>query len=209
MDVPSDTANVVWQYPEAAELFLSLARDREVREETVTAAGRNPLYAGTVRVRVLDGTGTPGLAEEVAGSLRGYGFTVAGTGSADAAGAGTSVVHPAGLARQARALASRLPGSTVTESADAPEGLVTLTVGRASPAPGEPWRARPRLRGTRRSGTPGAASATVGTAVGTGRAAPSRGAMPAAAAGPAAPRGGRAPAEHAPLHYPQGVYTRG
>ncbi|WP_373995413.1 LCP family protein [Streptomyces spongiicola] len=141
MDVPSDTANVVWQYPEAAELFLSLTRDREVRAEAVAAAGRNPLYAGTVRVRVLDGTGTPGLAEEVAGSLRGYGFTVAGTGSADEAGTGagtgagadagaaTSVVHPAGLARQARALASRLPGSTVTESADAPEGLVTLTVG--------------------------------------------------------------------------------
>ncbi|WP_435879422.1 LCP family protein [Streptomyces tirandamycinicus] len=137
MDVPSDTANVVWQYPEAAELFTSLARDREVSEEAVAAAGENPLYAGTVRVRVLDGTGTPGLAEEVAGSLRRYGFTIAGTGTAPTAGVGagtgagtgTSVTHPAGLARQARALASRLPGAGVAESADAPEGLVTLTLG--------------------------------------------------------------------------------
>lgn len=129
MDVPSDTANVVWRYPETADLFTALARDREVREESVAAAGENPLYASAIRVRVLNGTGRPGLAGEVARSLRLAGFTVTGTGNAPAAAARTSVTHPAGLARQARALASRLPGTTVSESADAPEGLVTLTVG--------------------------------------------------------------------------------
>ncbi|MFD9976919.1 LCP family protein [Streptomyces sp. NPDC059017] len=129
MDVPADSANVVWQYPAAADLFTALARDREVRKESVAAAGEKPLYASSVRVQVLDGTGTPGLAWEAAQSLRRAGFTVAGTGNASVPSARTSVTHPAGLGEQARALASRLPGTPVAESAAAPDGLVTLTVG--------------------------------------------------------------------------------
>lgn len=129
MDVPSDTANVVWQYPEAADLFTALARDEEVRKEAFADARAKPLYARAVRVQVLNGTGTPGLAGEVARSLRRAGFTITGTGNAPAPSARTSVTHPAGLGQQARALASRLPGASVTESAEAPEGRVTLTVG--------------------------------------------------------------------------------
>jgi LCP family protein required for cell wall assembly len=50
----------------------------------VTVPGAVPTVPpGSIRVRVLNGTGTEGQASEVAGSLSKQGFTVAGTGQAD------------------------------------------------------------------------------------------------------------------------------
>lgn len=128
-DVPTDKANVVWQYPEAADLFASLAKDREVDKKSVEAARENPLYAAAVRVRVLNGTGEAGRAAKVADLLRAVGCTVVGTGNAPKDTDDTSVTFPAGLERQGRALASRLPGTTASRDAEATPGEVTLTVG--------------------------------------------------------------------------------
>ncbi|MFE3249738.1 LCP family protein [Streptomyces sp. NPDC059209] len=128
-DVPTDKANVVWQYPQAADLFASLARDREVDKKSVEADSENPLYATAVRVRVLNATGRAGEAAKVAGLLRAAGFTVVGTGNAPRDTDDTSVSFPGGLERQARALASRLPGTKPSEDGGAAPGEVTLTVG--------------------------------------------------------------------------------
>lgn len=128
-DVPTDKANVVWQYPEAADLFASLAKDREVDKKSVEAAGENPLYAAAVRVRVLNGTGEAGQAAKAADLLRAVGFTVIGTGNAPKDTDDTSVTYPTGLERQGSALASRLPGTTASRNAEATPGEVTLTVG--------------------------------------------------------------------------------
>ncbi|EST25987.1 LCP family protein [Streptomyces niveus] len=128
-DVPTDKANVVWQYPQAADLFSSLAKDREVDKKTVEAAKDDPLYAATVRVRVLNGTGKPGEAAKVANLLRTAGFTVTGTGNAPEDTDKTSVTFSGDLEREARALASRLPGTKAAQDAEAAPGEVTLTVG--------------------------------------------------------------------------------
>ncbi|WP_436842337.1 LCP family protein [Streptomyces niveus] len=128
-DVPTDKANVVWQYPQAADLFASLAKDREVDKKSVEADSENPLYAAAVRVRVLNATGKSGEAAKVADLLRAVGFTVVGTGNAPRDSDDTSVSFPGGLERQARALASRLPGTKPSEAGDATPGEVTLTVG--------------------------------------------------------------------------------
>ncbi|MGW2054161.1 LCP family protein [Streptomyces sp. NPDC001840] len=128
-DVPTDRANVVWQYPQAADLFTALTKDEEVDKERLTADSRDPVYAHTVRVQVLNGTGTRGRAAEVAETLGTAGFTVTGTGNAPEHTRGTTVVHPPGLAAQAEVLASRLPGSVTREDAGAVPGVVTLTVG--------------------------------------------------------------------------------
>ncbi|WP_436846577.1 LCP family protein [Streptomyces niveus] len=128
-DVPTDKANVVWQYPQAADLFASLAKDREVDKKSVEADSENPLYAAAVRVRVLNATGKAGEAAKVADLLRAVGFTVVGTGNAPQDSDDTSVSFPGGLERQARALASRLPGTKPSEAGDATPGEVTLTVG--------------------------------------------------------------------------------
>lgn len=130
-DVPADQANVAWQYPQAADLFTSLARDKEVDKKRLEADSEDPVHAGTVQVRVLNGTGTPGQAAEVAESLRETGFTVAGTGNAPADSERTTVGYPEGEKDRARVLSSRIPhAEEVADETAAAQGVVTLTVGK-------------------------------------------------------------------------------
>lgn len=128
-DVAADKANVVWQYPQATDLFNSLARDKEVDKKRLEADTKNPLYASSVRVQVLNGTGVSGLAGTVAEKLRAAGLTVAGTGNAPQNSGTTQVTYPAGLEKQARALAARMPGVRATPDPAAGAGVVTLVVG--------------------------------------------------------------------------------
>ncbi|MFJ3305899.1 LCP family protein [Streptomyces sp. NPDC086549] len=126
-DVPADKANVVWQYPQAADLFTDLAKDREVGKEQLRKAAEDVVYASSVHVRVLNGTGTQGRAGVVAERLREAGFTVDGTGNSPGTVTRTTVTYPDALQKQARVLASRLPGAHAAQ--DAAAGQVTLVVG--------------------------------------------------------------------------------
>jgi LCP family protein required for cell wall assembly len=129
-DVASDRANVVWQYPQAADLFTSLATDKEVDKKKLTADAKDGLvYASQVRVQVLNGTGISGRAAAVAEKLRAVGLTVVGTGNAPENTRTTKVIHPQGLGAQAEVLASRLPEAKTEQAADAAQGVVTLVVG--------------------------------------------------------------------------------
>ncbi|WP_079049245.1 LCP family protein [Streptomyces torulosus] len=129
-DVPSDRANVVWQYPYAADLFTSLAKDREVEKKQFQARAKEGLvYASNVRVQVLNATGVTGRAAAVAEKLRAAGITVVGTGNAPETTAKTTVAYPPDLAKQAKVLTSRLPDARAAEDAGAAQGVVTLVVG--------------------------------------------------------------------------------
>ncbi|MEV6615495.1 LCP family protein [Streptomyces sp. NPDC051051] len=128
-DVPTDKANVVWQYPQAADLFTSLAKDKEMTKARLQAAAKDLVYASQVSVRVLNGTGRSGRAAAVAEKLRTMGFTVSGTGNAPETVTRTSVSFPAGLEKQAAVLSSRLPKTRSAAAADAQAGVVTLVVG--------------------------------------------------------------------------------
>ncbi|MFF5185249.1 LCP family protein [Streptomyces sp. NPDC000345] len=128
-DDPSDRANVVWQYPQAADLFTSLARDKEVTKAQVDAARKDVVYASSVKVQVLNGTGVGGRAAAVANRLTEAGYSLAGTGNASASVTRTTVTYPAGLERQAAVLASRLPGVRAVKDASAAAGVVTVVVG--------------------------------------------------------------------------------
>ncbi|WP_405586645.1 LCP family protein [Streptomyces sp. NBC_01092] len=129
-DVATDKANVVWQYPQATDLFTALAKDKEVDKKRLDAEAKNPLYASAVRVQVLNGTSVQGLAGTVAEKLRTAGVTVTGTGNAPENTGATEVSYPAGLEKQAKALAARLPGVRATPASDATAGVVTLVVGK-------------------------------------------------------------------------------
>ncbi|MFJ8636018.1 LCP family protein [Streptomyces sp. NPDC093568] len=131
-DVASDTANVVWQYPQATDLFTALAKDQEVDKKRLEAEGKNPVYASAVRVQVLNGTSVQGLAGTVAEKLRASGIMVTGTGNAPENTGTTTVTYPAGLKKQAEALAARLPGvrARAAEAGDTAAGVVTLVVGK-------------------------------------------------------------------------------
>ncbi|MFI7102051.1 LCP family protein [Streptomyces sp. NPDC050161] len=136
-DVPTDRANVIWQYPQAGDLFSDLAHDREIGaagKKKLADAAKSPITAHSVRVRVLNGTGTsghaatPGHAATAAARLRALGFTVTTTDNGPSTDT-TTITYPAGLKTQAEVLAARLPGTKATQSADAAPGEVTLTVG--------------------------------------------------------------------------------
>ncbi|MFI0785627.1 LCP family protein [Streptomyces lydicus] len=130
-DVPTDKANVVWQYPQATELFSDLAHDREIGaagKKKFAEAAKSPVTAHSVQVRVLNGTGTPGQAAAAAEELRKLGFNVIGTGNAPATDKST-VSYPAALKTQSEVLTGHLRGIKATESASAAPGAVTLTIG--------------------------------------------------------------------------------
>ncbi|MGI5358747.1 LCP family protein [Streptomyces sp. CA-252508] len=128
LDVPSDKANIAWQYPQAQDLFTALAKDQEIDKGRLTTASPSPARA--IRVQALNGTGTSGAAARAAEHLRTAGYTVAGTGNAPEQADATTVAHPPGLQQQARAVAARLR-TTVTPTADpdAAPGVITLTIG--------------------------------------------------------------------------------
>ncbi|SOE12598.1 transcriptional attenuator, LytR family [Streptomyces sp. 2323.1] len=130
-DVPTDKANVVWQYPQTSQLFSDIAHDRELGaagKKKLAEAAKNPVTAHSVQVRVLNGTGIPGRAASAADQLRGLGFTVIATGNAPSTDK-TTLSYPAALKTQSEVLAARLPGTKATESAQAAPGAVTLTIG--------------------------------------------------------------------------------
>jgi LCP family protein required for cell wall assembly len=129
-DVATDRANVVWQYPQAADVFTSLAKDREIDKKRLEREAKDLVYASSVRVQVLNGTGVSGLAGTVAERLGAAGLTVAGTGNAPGNTDTTTVTYPAGLEKQAEALAARLPGVRATQDSAAAPGVVTLVVGK-------------------------------------------------------------------------------
>ncbi|MGF6943765.1 LCP family protein required for cell wall assembly [Streptomyces auratus] len=130
-DVPTDKANVVWQYPQASQLFSDIAHDRELGaagKKKLAEAAKNPVTAHSVQVRVLNGTGIPGRAASAADQLRKLGFTVIATGNAPSTDK-TTLSYPAALKAQSEVLAARLPGTKAAESAQAAPGAVTLTIG--------------------------------------------------------------------------------
>ncbi|MEV5982536.1 LCP family protein [Streptomyces sp. NPDC052114] len=129
-DVPTDKANVVWQFPQAARLFDSLARDKEVDKDELKASGKDPVYASRVRVQVLNGSGETGRAAAVAEELRAEGYTVVGTDNVRGGSRDTGVTYAQGQDRQGKALASRLPGVRAKPDAGAVSGTVTLVVGK-------------------------------------------------------------------------------
>ncbi|WP_181449599.1 LCP family protein [Streptomyces cyaneus] len=128
-DFATDKANVAWQYPQAADLFTSLAKDKEIDKKQLEAATKDPLYASSVRVQVLNGTGISGRAATVGEKLGDAGLTVVGTGNAPQESRTTTVTYPPGLEKSAEALAARLPGVRATQASDAAADVVTLVVG--------------------------------------------------------------------------------
>ncbi|MGW0402831.1 LCP family protein, partial [Streptomyces sp. NPDC003002] len=128
VDIATDKANISWQYPQARTLFTSLVNDQEITEEQL--ATDTPITAGSIKVVVLNGSGTPGKAAMVAAELRAAGYSVAATGTIPQKVPRTTVTHPPGLEAHAEAFVARLRTATGTRSdADAAPTVVTLTVG--------------------------------------------------------------------------------
>ncbi|MFB4194440.1 LCP family protein [Streptomyces carpaticus] len=129
LDVPTDKANVVWDYPATELLFTSLAKDEPITKEQLEEAAEAAPSPSEVRVRVLNGTGTTGQAAEVADRLRNLGFQVVSTGNADPGTEVSTISYPEGLEGHADVLGSRVPGAQTQQTTDDLPGVLTLTIG--------------------------------------------------------------------------------
>ena len=127
-DIPSDKANLAWQYPQAPRLFAKLAKDEEPSEKELKRQTAHPIYASQVPVQVLNGTGETGAAGKAAARLRALGFPVT-TGNAPANVKRTRVSYPPGIGRKSLVLSSRLDDVTPERDPSATAGRVTLTLG--------------------------------------------------------------------------------
>lgn len=130
----ADTGYVHAYEDQAEALFQALRDGTALPQVGLTAPAE--LVAADVRVVVLNGAGTSGLAGEVADFLEARGFDVVGTGNAGTAAVPdysyevTEVGYAAGDEAKARLVADVLPGARLVELEDPPtQGDVVVTIG--------------------------------------------------------------------------------
>lgn len=124
--------------------FAELSADPEPPAEEEAPATEAPATAapGDVTVEVYNGTSTSGLAASASAALGAAGFGVGPTGNADAATyTRTEIRHAAGEEALARAVAARLPGALVEQSAEAAAGTVQVVLGSDFTTVGQPVEA--------------------------------------------------------------------
>ncbi|MEV2276484.1 LCP family protein [Nocardiopsis sp. NPDC049922] len=134
VDSPTFEYKVEVQEPQASELFAAVAAGETLAEEDEgggDGAAEEDVEPSDVSLRLLNGTGTDGLAAQVEPLLAAEGFTVTGIGDAAQRSAdATTVYHAPGRGAQARVLAAALDTAAVEEDADLGDEL-ELVMGAA------------------------------------------------------------------------------
>jgi LCP family protein required for cell wall assembly len=125
---PTDANRVLWEQPQASQLFGEIAHDQTVpakakakaKATATPTAPASPSASGpavspaSVQVHVLNATSTGGLAAKAASSLTQSHFTVVGTGNAVAPSSTTIIQYSSATeAAAARALAAVVPNAQV------------------------------------------------------------------------------------------------
>ena len=117
----------VGQTPEAPLLLKAIADDAPALPPVGIPGGR-PLGLGSVRVKVLNGSGLRGAAHNAGAALARLGVKVSGTSNAPAPASGTTLAYPPRLAAQAQLLGQLLGQRTKLVPAAGGNELV-LTIG--------------------------------------------------------------------------------
>lgn len=143
----SDGATVSWNKTKAQPLWDAMKNDTPYGKPaaTTTPTGSKPLTVApsAIRVRVLNGTGTPGAAKAAAAKLTAAGFVVVSTGNAPSVVTTSSITAPAAYSESLRTLAyatsissTSTSGSgrvlTITVGPDYPTTLTKVTVAKPS-----------------------------------------------------------------------------
>ena len=120
---PADPNRVAWSEPKSTQLWQSVASDEISDGKDDEGGGKGggdktpKVEPSTVSVEVLNGTDTPGLADEVSTGLAGMGFLPAGTGNPlGEAPEKSTVYYPPGKEAEAKAVASKLNSATTEEN---------------------------------------------------------------------------------------------
>jgi LCP family protein required for cell wall assembly len=130
---PADPNRVQWQ-KSADVIWASLREDHKVNEKPKASATPSPTQSpltvspDQVSVQVLNGSGTPGLANQARTALKAQGFASVESGNAVDAGDGTLVEYSGDNAEAARTVAAAFPGAR-TEKATGLGSVIRVTLG--------------------------------------------------------------------------------
>jgi LCP family protein required for cell wall assembly len=128
---PPDPNKVLWTQPAADQLFQDIASDKAV-PTTVPKAAAATVSPSQVKVQVLNGDGTAGLASTVSSELTNAGFTVIGHGDVPGFGVTTSVIEYSSASQLAEVntlKAAVSGGATVKQDTALQAGTISLVVG--------------------------------------------------------------------------------
>src|SRR5262249_22620988 len=111
----------------ANNLFKAIRSDNQI--QAPTPAKKASVPPSQIKVRVLNGTSTPGLAQRVGDQLTARGYSVQGVGTATTQPSQTELQYGAGADKQATALAQVAPSSKPVPSQSVTSGVVELILG--------------------------------------------------------------------------------
>ena len=139
---PENTNNVVFEQPQADELFTAIAHDTVLPKAKKRARGHKGKKAtapptvdtttpAQVKVDVENGSGINGIASQVGGDLTSRGFNVVGTGDASNFNYNSSVIEYAAASDMpaVNTLKAQLSNVEVLQDSSLTPGTITLIVG--------------------------------------------------------------------------------
>ncbi len=137
---PNDANRVDWSQPQAGQLFSAISQDktlpktpkRTAHPKASASPSATPTVSpGQVRVDVLNGSGTQGLAGQAAGGLGQQGFNVVGSGDAASFNYTNSVIQYGSSADlpAANTLKGVISGAQVQQASGITAGTVNLILG--------------------------------------------------------------------------------
>jgi LCP family protein required for cell wall assembly len=131
---PPDPNKVLWTQPAADQLFQAIASDATLpalAKATPKPSASATVSPSQVKVDVLNGAGTAGLAATVGNDLTNAGFRVTGTGDVPGFGYTGSVVEysSAGQLPEVNTLKAEVSGATAKQVTSVQAGAITLIVG--------------------------------------------------------------------------------
>jgi LCP family protein required for cell wall assembly len=122
-----DPNRIAWRQPDANNLFAAIRSDNRI--QAPAKAKQASMAPGQIKVRVLNGTSTPGLAQRVSDQLSGRGYSVQGVGTSPTKPSQTELRYGAGADQQAAALAQVAPSGKPIPNQSVTSGEVDLILG--------------------------------------------------------------------------------
>jgi LCP family protein required for cell wall assembly len=123
-----DPNRIAWKQPDANNLFSAIRNDNQVQAPS-KAVKQASLPPSQVKVRVLNGTTIPGLAQRAGDQLTARGYSVVKVATSTAKPSRTEVRYGSGADQQAAALAQVVPGAKPVADQTAAAGIVNLVLG--------------------------------------------------------------------------------
>ncbi|WP_329251384.1 LCP family protein [Actinoallomurus sp. NBC_01490] len=122
-----DPNRIAWRQPDANNLFAAIRNDNKI--QTPAKAQKVNVPPAQIKVRVLNGTDTAGLAQRVGDQLTARGYSVAGIGTATTKPSRTELRYGSGADQQAAALGQVAPASSPVADQSVAAGVVDLILG--------------------------------------------------------------------------------